>query len=189
MSCHDISWEYNFPVDHFYAECSYDSSALGTGKMRFMPSEAKAEIPSDMREHSFGTNTEFCDNPFIYFHIKGVWNNLESAWSKVFIYQNEQYIARSLPVHYNLHPNYPNPFNPSTKISFDVPVKSRTIIKIFNIKGELVKNLVDDIFEVGTYSLEWDGTNDHYKQLGSGIYFCKIRINDFVSSRKMVLLR
>jgi hypothetical protein len=94
-----------------------------------------------------------------------------------------------LPSKLTLYQNFPNPFNPTTNISYTVPEASVVSIKIYNIKGQLVRNLIDEYTSAGTHTVQWHGDNDSGRAIGSGIYF--IRISDQHSSviRKAVLLK
>ena len=90
--------------------------------------------------------------------------------------------------------NYPNPFNPITTISYDLPVNIvNPVIEIFNIKGERVKSLCafpSGSCPIGTRSVVWDGTNQHSKQVSSGVYLYRLKSDDDVlTSKKMLLLR
>ena len=89
-----------------------------------------------------------------------------------------------LPEGYLLLPNYPNPFNPSTTIEFDLPKTSDLTLKVFNILGEEVATLVSDRLSAGSYTYEWDASN-----LASGIYLYRLQAGDYVKTRKMVLMR
>ncbi|MCL1826841.1 MAG: C25 family cysteine peptidase [Candidatus Cloacimonetes bacterium] len=88
-----------------------------------------------------------------------------------------------------VHGNYPNPFNPSTSIKFTIPEKSKVSIKIYNIKGQLVKNLKNEIMDTGTHIVQWNGDNDQGKLVGSGIYFIKVADEKHSIVRKSVLLK
>ncbi|KAA3606497.1 MAG: T9SS C-terminal target domain-containing protein [Calditrichaeota bacterium] len=92
-----------------------------------------------------------------------------------------------------LRQNYPNPFNPETTISFEVPnvtsSMSRVEISIFNIKGQVVRNLVNQAYSGGLHSVVWDGKDNSGKSLASGVYFFKLRTNDNQLTRKMLLLK
>ena len=90
----------------------------------------------------------------------------------------------SLPTGYFLCENYPNPFNPVTTISFGLPVNGNVKITIFNVLGKPVADLVNEWHEAGNYSVVW---NTH--GLPSGTYFYRIQVNDFIQTRKMVLLK
>ena len=96
----------------------------------------------------------------------------------------EEQMKYPTPDQYTLEQNYPNPFNPSTKIRYSIPQSSNIIIKIFDILGNEIETLVNEEKPVGTYELTWNAVN-----LPSGIYFCHLRAGDFISTKKMVLLK
>jgi hypothetical protein len=87
--------------------------------------------------------------------------------------------------------NYPNPFNPSTSIAFELNSESigKTEICIYNIKGQKVKELLNDELSAGYYSVVWDGRDDDGKQAASGIYFYRMKSGDYLQSRKMLLMK
>ena len=89
-----------------------------------------------------------------------------------------------LPTVFSLDQNYPNPFNPSTVISWQSPVGSRQTIKVYDILGNKVTTLIDEYREAGKYQIEFNAT-----ELASGVYFYQLRAGDYVSVKKMVLLR
>jgi len=85
--------------------------------------------------------------------------------------------------------NYPNPFNPSTTISFTLPKDGPVTIDVYNIKGQKVRSLVSDSFQAGQHSVVWAGDNDYHYSVGSGIYFYRMAAGDYVAVRKMLLLK
>ena len=93
------------------------------------------------------------------------------------------------PQAYTLSQNYPNPFNPSTKIEYEVQQAGHITIKVFNLRGELVKTLVDQDRPSGEYSAVWDGKNDIGNSVASGQYFYQLSVGDFVTSKKLLLLK
>jgi hypothetical protein len=90
----------------------------------------------------------------------------------------------SVPRTYSLGQNYPNPFNPATTIRYDLPARIYVTLRVFNILGEQVATLVDDMLEAGYRSAEFDG-----RGLASGIYFYRLRAGDYVATRKMMLVK
>ncbi|RQW02426.1 MAG: T9SS C-terminal target domain-containing protein [Calditrichaeota bacterium] len=80
--------------------------------------------------------------------------------------------------------NYPNPFNPTTRISFSVPVREQVTLKVYDITGQEVSTLVNDIKEAGTYSIEFNAAN-----LPTGVYFYRIDAGSFTQIRKMMLVK
>ena len=95
----------------------------------------------------------------------------------------------NLPKEFSLQQNYPNPFNPTTQINFDLPTKSKVSILIYNVLGQKIKTLVDEQLDAGKYFEEWDGTNDAGMKVSSGIYFYKMQADNFVQTKKMMLLK
>ena len=85
--------------------------------------------------------------------------------------------------------NYPNPFNPSTTISFSILKDRNSELSIYNIKGQKVKQLVSDQLPAGEYSVVWDGRDENNQLVSSGIYLYKLRAGDFEKTRKMILLK
>jgi hypothetical protein len=88
-----------------------------------------------------------------------------------------------------LEQNVPNPFNPSTSISFVVPASSRTRVMVYDVSGSLVKTLVDDVLEAGHRTVVWDGTNQSGQTVGSGTYFCRLVTDNTSTTRKMLLIK
>jgi hypothetical protein len=92
--------------------------------------------------------------------------------------------SSDVPSEFRLEPNFPNPFNPSTTISYDLPKSSSVSLKIFNTLGQLVATLVDERKELGYYAVQWNASN-----VPSGIYFYRLQAGEFLETKKMVLLR
>jgi len=80
--------------------------------------------------------------------------------------------------------NYPNPFNPATTIEYSLPVSGEVSLLVYNIKGEQVANLYSGVQSAGEHQIKWDASN-----AASGLYFYRLRAGDFVSTKKMVLLK
>lgn len=100
------------------------------------------------------------------------------------------------PQRFELSQNYPNPFNPSTTIPYTVngsqfmvhsPI--HTTLKIYNLLGQLVRTLVDEEKTPGNYDVTWDGKDNLGKEVASGTYFYQLKIKDFTTTKKMILLR
>lgn len=93
------------------------------------------------------------------------------------------------PGQFQLYQNFPNPFNPSTTIRFDVPSGSLVQLKIFDVTGELIKTITADVQNAGEHEIVWDGTSDKGIRQPSGVYFYQLITNSTTESRKMILLR
>ena len=85
--------------------------------------------------------------------------------------------------------NYPNPFNPETTISYQLRADSKVQLSIYNIRGQLVKTLVNEIKPAGEYFVIWNGKDSNGNRVGSGIYLYKLIAGDFQKVRRMILLR
>ncbi len=85
--------------------------------------------------------------------------------------------------------NYPNPFNPTTTISFDLPSDDKIEIEIFNIKGQLVKTLIKETKNAGHYQIVWEGKDNQGKAVGSGVYFTKMKTSKQNLVKKMLLMK
>jgi hypothetical protein len=90
----------------------------------------------------------------------------------------------ALPTGYTLSRNYPNPFNPSTRISFTVPTEGRVMVKVYNINGREVATLFNGNVAAGTKTLTFDAST-----LASGVYLYRMEAGDFVQARKMILVK
>jgi len=99
----------------------------------------------------------------------------------------------NLPKEFALKENFPNPFNPSTKIPFDIPEKVkneiRVKISVYDVLGRMIKDVFDGFLTAGTYQLVWDGTNLLNQRVPSGVYIYSITTNEFNKARKMILVQ
>ncbi len=89
-----------------------------------------------------------------------------------------------LPSDFVLYQNYPNPFNPTTTISFSIPEKSFVRLSVYNSLGEKIATLISNELNTGIHSIIYDASN-----LPSGIYFYKLEANNFISTKKMLLIK
>ncbi|HUU30346.1 MAG TPA: FlgD immunoglobulin-like domain containing protein [archaeon] len=100
--------------------------------------------------------------------------------------------SAALPKVYSLSQNSPNPFNPSTTITYTIPEgasKTAVRLSVFNLRGQMVRTLVDLTQGPGTYNINWDGADQQGSKVSSGVYFYRLVAGDYVSTRKMVLLK
>jgi len=91
--------------------------------------------------------------------------------------------------HYQLYENYPNPFNPRTCITFQLPERGFVTLKIYDVLGREIKSLLHDNREAGVHQLFWDGADDSGLRVASGVYFCRMTCSDFSATRKLLLLK
>ena len=95
----------------------------------------------------------------------------------------------SIPKVFALSQNYPNPLAPKTTISYTLPKPCKVSLKIYNIKGQKVKTLMNDVLPAGYHSVVWNGKDDNNESVSSGIYLYRITAGDFTDTKKCVILK
>ena len=101
-------------------------------------------------------------------------------------------VAGAVPTEFALEQNYPNPFNPITSIQYSVVSDQsppHVTLKVYNLLGQEVRTLVDEIPEAGYYTVTWDGKDSAGNDVSSGIYFYRLQAVDFAQTRRMMLLK
>ena len=96
-----------------------------------------------------------------------------------------------LPKAFALSQNYPNTFNPSTTIAYDIPEghDAHVRMNVYNMRGQLIRTLVDELKSEGSYQIQWDGTDNYGRRVSSGVFFYRIVAGEFSQTRKMVILK
>jgi Secretion system C-terminal sorting domain len=111
-------------------------------------------------------------------------NNTIVALATINILVGVELESKTLPKNINLSQNYPNPFNPNTTINFSIPKKSFVSLKVYDVLGREIKELVSGEMKPGFYNIPFGS-----KELSSGIYFYKLEAGDFIETKKMILLK
>ena len=114
-------------------------------------------------------------------------NSMDNCIEACFLASNDE--INQLPHAFNLYNNYPNPFNPVTTLRYDIPENSHVTITIYDMLGRQVKTLINQTQDAGYKSLIWDATNDYGKPVSAGIYLYQIQAGEYISTKKMVLLK
>ncbi len=96
---------------------------------------------------------------------------------------------KTIPRLFTMMPNYPNPFNPSTTVSFALPNPCKVELTIFNVSGQKIRTILSQYMESGWHHASWDGKNDTGQDVSSGVYLLQMRAADFQASNKITLLR
>ena len=94
-----------------------------------------------------------------------------------------------MPASFALHPNYPNPFNPSTFISYDIPISSNVSLNIYDMRGRMVKHLVRQNQDPGRYLVKWHGNDNSGNNVSAGVYIYRLNTGNNVFSQKMILMK
>lgn len=98
-------------------------------------------------------------------------------------------IDLDLPTVMSLGQNYPNPFNPITRIGFALPETAPVSLAVYNLRGQRVRLLLDEVREAGRHEVSWDGTDDQGRGVSSGTYVARIVSSAGIQNRKMLLAR
>jgi hypothetical protein len=108
------------------------------------------------------------------------WEELEEEMEKP---------SESRPEHFSLSQNYPNPFNPQTSISYALPGDAHVRLSVYNVLGQKVAQLVDQLQTAGYKTVWWNGTDQRGDQVASGVYFYRLETEEFSQIRKMMLVK
>jgi bacillolysin/thermolysin len=98
-------------------------------------------------------------------------------------------IDTRVPEKFELTPNYPNPFNPTTTIRYSLPEAANVKITIFDVNGNHITDLADNHQNPGTYTVTWNGKNDSGISVSSGVYYCRVMAGNYAKTNKMILMK
>jgi len=101
----------------------------------------------------------------------------------------EEMTEEEVPAKFSLSSNYPNPFNPETRIEYFIPLACHVRLDIFNVLGQHVRTIVDEDQVAGEKTVAWDGKNQRGETVTSGIYLYRLEAGEFIQSKKMILIR
>ncbi len=113
---------------------------------------------------------------------------LEDSAGNKWEYTMKLYPQQGRPIEYSLHENYPNPFNPSTTISYSLKENKHTQLVIYNALGQKIRTLVHEPQTAGIHAIQWNGQNENGEQVSSGIYFYRLTAGSFIQTRRMMLI-
>jgi hypothetical protein len=110
-----------------------------------------------------------------------------------FLHENEAQLLATVdvnvPTAVHLFANYPNPFNPSTQIRYQLPAQASVTLEVYNLVGQRVVTLVESEKKAGTYTVTWDGRDSTGHRVPSGTYLYRLRTGEQVQTRKMLLVK
>jgi hypothetical protein len=102
---------------------------------------------------------------------------------------DEEEVSPVVPGRFELSQNYPNPFNPQTRILYQLPEAGAVTLVVYNVRGQAVCRLVDEVQEAGEHEVVWEGLDGAGRPVASGIYFYQLFAGQFAETRKMLLLK
>ena len=150
-----------------------------------MPDQQFGEIDGYPEGSVFSDRMEIKNAGLHKYHINGISRVLGIGCDAIILNISDELV----PITYTLHQNYPNPFNPTTSLRYDLPENNLVNITIYDMLGREVKALINQTQDAGYRSVIWDATNDYGKPVSAGIYLCQIQAGEFISTKKMVLLK
>jgi len=95
----------------------------------------------------------------------------------------------AIPTEFALFQNYPNPFNPVTTFQYQLPKAEHVTLTIYNLMGQKVRTLVNEVKQPGSYKIEWNGKNSYQVDVGTGLYVVRMEAGEFTESKKILLMK
>lgn len=170
---------------HLYRSATNDISSA----LRITPNYISAENTSSTHTYAF-TDDEILPNQTYYYWLQDLEsNNTTILYGPISVLTTPQ--SGEIPeiTKTELREAYPNPFNPTTTISYDLRSDGPVSLKIFNAKGQLVRTCFEGRRVAGSYNFVWNGTSNNNTQVKSGIYFIQLKTREAIHNRKVLLLK
>jgi hypothetical protein len=123
------------------------------------------------------------------YYVTAKYDEYESGPSNIIVVEMTETDISLVPLVTELKGNYPNPFNPTTIISYSLKENAKVLLNIYNLKGQKVKTLVHEVLPAGEHSVVWDGKNTNNKAVATGIYFYDLKVGNYEKARKMLLIK
>ncbi|MCZ6702641.1 MAG: PQQ-dependent sugar dehydrogenase, partial [Ignavibacteria bacterium] len=169
-----ITWETATEINNYGFDLERTVNSNGWNKIAFIPGKGNSNSP---KYYNY-TDTDLQSAGVFKYRLKQI--DTDGSYD----YSNEISVNVNKPDKFLLGQNYPNPFNPKTRIDFRLAEKQRVSLRVYNMLGEMVKELVNEVKSAGIYSVTFDGTN-----LPSGIYVYRIQTKGFSENKKMTLIK
>jgi glycerophosphoryl diester phosphodiesterase len=154
------------------------TGTVGTGQVAMLGKSGTSGTPSYFKGSM--DNVIVLNRALPEDEVLELFNNTKISASPLVSVESENEIVRR----FELLQNYPNPFNPTTTIMFQLPVSAKVTIKVYDLLGSEIATLIDESKEAGYHSIVFNGNS-----LASGLYFFKIKAEDFVQTKKMMLIK
>lgn len=142
--------------------------------------------------------TEYIDSGvYLRFHISTDASGVASGWyvddihllvdtSLVILSNNDE---KNIPINFHLSQNFPNPFNPTTSITFSTPIKQMVRIEVFDLQGRLINIIYEGIAQPGEHTVRWEANDYDHNAIPTGIYFYRLTAENYFKTRKMLYLK
>jgi hypothetical protein len=170
----ELKWRTETEVNNYGFEIQRSIKDQEWELIAFVEGFGNSNSPKDYNY----TDTQFSESGEYQYRLKQLDNDGSFNYSQIIS------INVGIPDSYSLSQNYPNPFNPATRIDFALPEKQKVVLRIYNMLGELVREVINKENEAGHYSIQFNSVG-----LASGVYIYRLETSAYVASRKMMLLK
>jgi hypothetical protein len=204
--------EYNGPVRGIEFELKFDPTMVNVMPPSLLNFQENVMVSYSEKEEGIlkilaadlqGGHIEATDNSYMSIPVEFMGNERENSFVNLegiklagadgsLIYtvsRTNSSEVKVIPGAFALHQNFPNPFNPSTEIRFDLPEAGNVNLAIYNLMGQKIRTLSSDNMTPGYHAIIWDGTNDIGSQVATGMYFYSIQSSEFQATKKMLFLK
>jgi hypothetical protein len=171
----DLSWITATELNNSGFEIERKSEDGEWNKITFIQGSGTT---TEIKHYFFSDEVKALNTSTLFYRLKQI------DFDGSFEYSKEIEVDINLPIEFQFEQNYPNPFNPVTLIKYQLPFKSSITIKIFDILGNEVETLVNEEKDVGYYQISFNAS-----ELSSGIYFYTLQTENYLVTKKMILLK
>ena len=165
--------------------CHLNVKLLDCNKTSFSIQDIKKITFSNALPQTYYLNVKFRDGTKTSFSIQEIKKITFSDITSIGDSEHLQNVIETLM----LFQNYPNPFNPTTTIEYCIPKAGRIDINIFNIKGQIVRELSNEYQIAGNYKIIWDGNNNQGNTVTSGVYIYQIKFEKLILCKRMIYIK
>ncbi len=194
----ELSWNgqpgSTFSHYNIYRKCIYNIFPLGCSIMKI--GETTSSNYTDLSVHI--SHNDGSTEQFIYYvtlentdGTETANSNGASTWGESFFKQrnSDDYVSNTVPEEYGLIQNHPNPFNPVTMIRYSLPKDSHVRINVYNLRGQLVKTLINQTQLAGFHTVSWNIKDNSREEIAAGIYLYQIVTPEFTDTKKLVVMK
>jgi hypothetical protein len=180
-----LSWDHNYDSEVDFFDFQHFVVYKQTNSMQFVRHEDTTEL--------YFVDTLLPMNSYRYYVVAQYAHRVSERSYLVYVDKNgdvtEDIDTLEVPLIFELDMNFPNPFNPTTNIKFTIPEASNVTLQIYNVRGQLVRNLRNEFMDKGVHVIQWHGDNDYGRRVGSGIYFIRLHDGKNNAIRKSLLMK
>ena len=170
-----LNWETATEINNYGFEVQRQSGSDDWSKIGFVEGYGNSNSP---KQYSF-TDASVSKSGIYYYRLKQI--DIDGKYEYSDVVNVNLNVAE---ISYQLNQNYPNPFNPSTTISYTLPEQTFVQLTVYNVFGEEVAKLVKDVKQMGTHTIVFNAKN-----MASGMYYYTLETEDFITTKKLILLK